>query len=335
MDEMSRIRNLGERGLIYILNTLHTFLKNYEVRYFPHESVYEGDINIYRLDRALRNLMCGETVDDIKFREDELPYVEKYMEATSVLDRFICERAYKNDRYIIDLANSLFKSSNEIALCVEYKQRLEETFYRIPADIRKKHMRPFVSAYHLKNENLQYEYLMSFDESMTINDVYSEVRKNHTIWYSLYMGLMSFFEWLNFDISNITDEILAPLKTNMLDRIIFADRARGLKLGEAIEKYDITRNRLYGLEGHVARAFYKSHINSKYDIFAMVYAMRDNGFHKVDIDDLKTAIGDENAELIWYSVRRLKNYYRTELYSYRGYREVLGDRVTMGIWFCD
>ena len=257
------------------------------------------------------------------------------MEATNVLDRFICERAYKNDGYIVDLANSLFKSSNEIALCVEYKQRLEETFYRIPADIRKKHMRPFVSAYHLKNENLQYEYLMSFDESMTINDVYSEVRKNHTISYSLYMGLMSFFEWLNFDINDIADKILQPLKTNMPDRVIFADRAYGLKLGEAIEKYDITRNKVYGLEGHVARAFYKSHINCKYDIFAMLYAMRDNGLHKIDIDDLKTAIGNENAELIWYAVKQLKNYYRTELYSYRGYREVQGDRVTMGIWFFD
>lgn len=54
----------------------------------------------------------------------------------------------------------------------------------------------------------------------------------------------------------------------------------------------------------------------------MLYAMHDNGLHKVDIDDLKFMIGDENAELIWYAVRRLKNYYRTELYSYRAYREV-------------
>lgn len=176
---------------------------------------------------------------------------------------------------------------------------------------------------------------MGFDAALTINDVYSEVRKNHTVSYSLYMGLMSFFEWLNFDINDIAGEILEPLKTNMPDRVIFADRAHGLKLGEAIEKYDITRNRLYGLECHIARVFYKAHTSCNYDIFAMLYAMRDNGLHKVDVDDLKTAIGDENSELIWYSVRRLKNYYRTELYSYRGYREVLGDRVTMGIWFCD
>lgn len=50
---------------------------------------------------------------------------------------------------------------------------------------------------------------------------------------------------------------------------------------------------------------------------------------------MKTAIGNENAELIRYAVIQLKKYYRTEIYSYRGYREVQEERIKTAIWFFD
>lgn len=334
--DLNQIRNFGYRGLIEVLKHLQLFLNNYEPQYTHNETIYkEQDINIYRLDRALRLLMRGESVDDIELRESEIPYVEKFKKATSVIDKVIYVKAYRNDAHIEDLMNFLFRASNELVMLIKYRRELERTFYKISPDTRNKSAINFVRAYFMKNERLHYDYLTEISKNLTLNDFYREIIKQPRISYSLYKILIDFFSWLDFDLKQIADEIIGTLTKRLPDREIFAQRALGLNRGIAMEKYKLTKSKLYSLEVHVANEFYKAYKNHKYDFFVMLYAFRDNGLHNITVDDLKSVMSDEYAELVWYALKLRKNYFRTELYSYRGYREVLGDRITMGVWFYD
>ncbi len=295
MYQIKYIRNLGRISLFEVIYTVSKYISKHKEVKFADTISYSAYLNQNRLAYGLNRIINGEPLNKIVFREEEMPYIMRYMAAVEWIDKDLCMAAYNKDEYLIEIITALSEFFAPMYRVYQYKQAIENSFIKLPRELREKSAKYFFQAYLLNNSVLEENPLYGAAEETTILDIVNNVCRKSDIDYNTFHYVYDFLQWLDFDFNLEISDVIRNLK------------------GEKRQTIKTRRNRY-------CNRIKDLYLNFGYDIVAVVRAFKGKS-RLVYKKDLISFIGKDNTELLWFALSSVN--YSTSIYHYSAETDVM------------
>lgn len=313
VSELSDIRLLGQSGIKEVFTVLQDYLFNTE----PHivRKTYGKGINIYRLGRSLKSIIEGIDIDYSEYRPTEIPYVEKYKEAVSLIDKELCMSAYKEDSAVYDIMTALYHFSLPVTQDLDNKARLEQAFMDIPATLRSKSLKMYLSSYCTRcKKNIEDFEIDRVD--LSILEYHLSVINSSTLTFSKMRVISDFYKWLKFDISNIVQMLVVPLSDTRAETVVFKMYIGGLTTKQIAAKLEVTQKDIKKYIVRQISRFITQYRAIDYDLVLALYSLQNGNGYEITYTDFLNYIEHDDAHLIWNAIKHARSRFGNGYYEY-------------------
>lgn len=214
-----------------------------------------------------------------------------------------------NPKYFALLAQSFSIFIEEQNQITQKRTEIAAAALTMPNQIMYSSAKLLSNAYYLKRPNTIKQFWDSISEECTVQDLFEEIRIKLRSRNEL-SHICKFLDWLNnLNLESALEDIFLrdalesgrnKVDDSFKDKYLNAIEMRAA--GETLEgigiKLGTTRERVRQIERKFTGIFANRYINSLYDVFAIIHALR-GGDNVLTYDEVRGIIGDRYAQLLW------------------------------------
>lgn len=221
---------------------------------------------------------------------DIMETIEKYKQASKLIDYDLRKVAYENPLSIIPVMNSLLEFAHNTGHSLNTERKIKELLNSIPTQRRSQYLVPYLKAFGINAEILEL-----VDETNIVDDIswiYELfVENNRQI-----KAICDFLEWMTFDLNDIVSVLFSKLfKTEKAEKVITL-RATNHTLEFIGKEIGVTRERIRQIEAKAHRHFRTLYNQNR--IFLLLIAVRNNDT-VITPAEIKSEIAKHGDEFIF------------------------------------
>lgn len=259
------------------------------------------------------SLVNQEPVETNGLFPSEVAYLEEVQTAVTEIGKELCMAILNKESS--DQIRSICQMLQEFHSRTEIENSIitgaTQSMLNWPTYLFDKKLCPFVR-YYCKTikDGLQVNLPSIFDEGSYVSQygdcITSLLKENNSELHTIAEQLVKFQTWMEtIDLDGLVKHVFNSLgdKDDRAIEILYA-RAKGCTLEEVGQKLGgVTRERIRQLEKKACRIIQHRFVHGKYNVFALIYALRD-GDVVLTQKEIAEVVKAEDAEIIWYCATR-------------------------------
>lgn len=319
---LHEIRNLGAKSFSEIesgISKIAEIIKAKGTPIVPTKTTNNHDFHQIRpetLRPIVRALINQEPVDTDGLYPGEVSFLDRVRDAINDLGAELCSDilSRENNDQIFAICKMFQEFSNNTETATSIISSATQSMMNWPEYIFGKKLGPFVKYYCKARKDAPLDGLkLLYDEESCVSQYADIIRalleNSYTKLLTISNHLVGFQSWMEkIDVHGLVSHIFNALDDKDARAIeILNARAKGRTLGEVGQELGgITRERIRQLESKACRMVQHRFCHGKYNLFALIYALRD-GDIVLTPKEISEVLEQDEAEIIWHCATRSFN----------------------------